>query len=73
MKTIIFTLSLTLLVGFLGLTSAKAQSPYASSSDFTKYAMKLRENALLTIEPQVFVPTTSRIRAPNSGLRSSAT
>ena len=60
MKTITFTLSLALFVGFLGFNGAKAQSPYASSSDFTKYAMKLRENALLTIEPQVFVPTTSR-------------
>jgi hypothetical protein len=37
-----------------------AQSPYESSEDFARYAMKLRENALLKIEPQVFVPTTSR-------------
>jgi hypothetical protein len=35
------------------------QSPYESSEDFARYAMKLRENALLKIEPQVFVPTTS--------------
>ena len=35
------------------------QSPYQSSEDFARYAMKLRESALLTIEPQVFVPTTS--------------
>src|SRR3982750_1313229 len=37
-----------------------AQSPYESSADFAKYAMKLRAQALLKVEPQVFVPTTSR-------------
>src|SRR5450432_2003319 len=40
--------------------TVRAQSPYQSSSDFAKYAMKLREDALLRIEPQVFVPTTGR-------------
>lgn len=40
--------------------SAGAQSPYSSGSDFAKYAMKLRESALLKIEPQVFIPTTGR-------------
>ncbi len=39
---------------------AHAQSPYRSSEDFAKYAMKLRENAILQIEPKVLVPTTSR-------------
>jgi hypothetical protein len=39
---------------------ARGQSPYESSADFAKYAMKLREQALLKVEPQVFVPTTSR-------------
>ncbi|MDQ3414936.1 MAG: hypothetical protein M3480_08235 [Verrucomicrobiota bacterium] len=39
---------------------AGAQSPYESSADFAKYAMKLRAQALLKVEPQVFVPTTSR-------------
>jgi hypothetical protein len=37
---------------------ALAQSPYDSSSDFARYAMRLRENALLRIEPQVVIPTT---------------
>lgn len=37
-----------------------AQSPYQSSADFARYAMKLRESALLRIEPQVIVPTTGR-------------
>jgi hypothetical protein len=54
----IFKAFLAILVGLTAILNA--QSPYASSADFTKYAMKLRENALLTIEPQVFVPTTSR-------------
>ena len=40
--------------------ACRAQSPYESSADFAKYAMKLREQALLKVEPQVFVPTTSR-------------
>jgi len=33
---------------------------YDSSADFTKYAMKLRESAILHMEPQVIIPTTSR-------------
>jgi len=40
--------------------SASAQSPYSSSADFAKYAMKLRESAILKMEPQVVIPTTSR-------------
>ena len=36
--------------------SGLAQSPYESSADFAKYAMKLRAQALLKVEPQVFVP-----------------
>ena len=39
---------------------AQSGSPYESSADFAKYAMKLREQALVKVEPQVFVPTTSR-------------
>ncbi len=39
---------------------ARAQSPYESSADFAKYAMKLREQAMMKVEPQVFVPTSSR-------------
>lgn len=55
----------TLLVFFVstvllatGLTG-HGQSPYQSSEDFARYAMKLRETALLNIEPQVSVPTTN--------------
>ncbi len=54
----IFALTLLALGG--ALVSVQAQSPYESSADFAKYAMKLREQALLKVEPQVFVPTTSR-------------
>jgi len=45
-----------------GATQADEQStsPYATSADFAKYAMRLREQALLKVEPQVFVPTSSR-------------
>ena len=53
----IFALFSLLVVSAAGL---RAQSPYESSADFAKYAMKLREQALLKVEPQVFVPTTSR-------------
>jgi len=46
--------------GLLVLASAAAaQSPYQSSVDFTRYAMKLREESILRLEPQVIVPTES--------------
>jgi len=45
---------------FLGLAGAAfAQSPYQSSVDFARYAMKLREDSILRLEPQVIVPTDS--------------
>jgi hypothetical protein len=51
-----------------GAAHALAQSsPYQSSTDFAKYAMKLRENALLRIEPQVIIPTTGGGGAAVSG------
>ncbi len=40
--------------------AASAQGPYHSSEDFARYAAKLRENALVQLEPKVVVPTTSR-------------
>ena len=55
------TFALVFLVSAL---SARAQSPYESSADFAKYAMKLREQALAKVEPQVFVPTTSQRGTP---------
>jgi hypothetical protein len=52
-------LSTALFAGILSLAAAQAQSPYQSSSDFAKYAMKLREESLLQLEPQVIIPTES--------------
>jgi hypothetical protein len=43
-----------------GALNAWGQSPYESAADFAKYAMHLRELALLKVEPMVQVPTTSR-------------
>ena len=54
-RSFAFTL---LLIG--SAVAGRAQSPYESSADFAKYAMKLREQAMLKVEPQVFVPTSSR-------------
>src|SRR5262245_6470486 len=38
----------------------QSTSPYATAADFAKYATKLREQTLLKVEPQVFIPTSSR-------------
>lgn len=56
------TLTLVLITAAFAATQAEEQSssPYATAADFAKYAMKLREQALLKVEPQVFVPTSSR-------------
>src|SRR5271165_762188 len=40
---------------------ASAQSQYESSTDFANYAMKLRENALLKIEPKVILSPTKTV------------
>jgi hypothetical protein len=42
----------------------QSTSPYGTAADFAKYAMRLREQALLKVEPQVFVPTSSRAATP---------
>jgi hypothetical protein len=56
----IFTL--LLLTSAISAVRAEEQSssPYATAADFAKYAMKLREQALLKVEPQVLIPTASR-------------
>jgi hypothetical protein len=41
--------------------TASAQSQYESSTDFANYAMKLRENALLKIEPKVILSPTKTV------------
>jgi hypothetical protein len=51
---------LTSLAASVAFADAQSDSPYASAADFAKFAMKLREQALLKVEPQVFIPTTSR-------------
>ncbi|HEX8373112.1 MAG TPA: hypothetical protein VF585_10050 [Chthoniobacterales bacterium] len=43
----------------LGLMLPAVADPYQSSSDFEKYAMKLRQDALSKIQPQVVLPSTS--------------
>ena len=40
---------------------AFGQTQYESSTDFAKYAMKLRENALLKIEPKVIMSPTKTV------------
>jgi hypothetical protein len=59
-------LAFCLTLGMAGAAKADEQStsPYATAADFAKYAMKLREQALLKVEPQVFVPTSSRPITP---------
>ena len=40
-------------------TAETPQPTYQSSTDFARYAMKLREESILRLEPQVIVPTDS--------------
>ncbi len=42
------------------LRASEAQSPISSSADFQKYAMRLREKALIKVEPEVVAPTATR-------------
>jgi hypothetical protein len=55
-KAIQFAMRLSLILSVCVFTiiggKTLAQSQYESSTDFAKYAMKLRENALLKIEPK---------------------
>src|SRR5437667_9582762 len=59
-------LAFCLTLGMVGAAKSDAHStsPYATAADFAKYAMKLREQALLKVEPQVFVPTSARPISP---------
>jgi hypothetical protein len=56
------TVALLILASAVSALRAEEQSssPYATAADFAKYAMRLRELALLKVEPQVFIPTTSK-------------
>lgn len=53
-------LFLFIVVLCLGDAVANAESQYQTSSDFAKYAMKLREDALTKMEPKVFMPTFNK-------------
>src|SRR5437773_11413339 len=59
-------LAFCLTLGMVGAAKADDQStsPYATAAAFAKYAMKLREQALLKVEAQVFVPTSARPISP---------
>ena len=61
-------LLLTLLVCVFAVFGGKAsaQSQYESSTDFAKYAMKLREDALLKIEPKMIMSPTKTVFAGDS-------
>ena len=60
MRRILALLVLATPVGTL-CAEEQSSSPYATAADFAKYAMKLREQALLKVEPQVVnIPTASR-------------
>src|SRR6184192_462159 len=56
----LLSVCLTLVIVGAAKGDEQSTSPYATAADFAKYAMKLREQALLKVEPQVFVPTSSR-------------
>jgi len=45
------------------LRDEQSTSPYATAADFAKYAMKLREQALLKVEPQVFIRPARVLRS----------
>ena len=47
-------------------TFARAESQTQSNAEFAKYAMKLRENALLKLEPQVVIPTSGNASSVSS-------
>ncbi len=53
----------SLIAGLVAMAvTVNAQTPqptYQSSTDFARYAMKLREESILRLEPQVIVPTES--------------
>src|SRR5262249_392326 len=58
-----FALAILLTSGSVVLADDQSTSPYATAADFAKYAMKLREQALLKVEPMVQIPTASRAQA----------
>lgn len=51
------------LAALLGATTVSAESDQAAKDAFHKYAMKLREAAISSLEPRVSTPTTARTSA----------
>jgi hypothetical protein len=47
---------------FDGAAQAELQSPFSEKAEFTRYAEKLRESVMLSLEPEVRVPTSSALR-----------
>jgi hypothetical protein len=58
MRRLILLSAVTVLCGVI---VSFGQTQYESSTDFAKYAMKLRENALLKIEPKVIMSPTKTV------------
>ena len=58
MRRLILLSAVTVLCGVV---VSFGQTQYESSTDFAKYAMKLRENALLKIEPKVIMSPTKTV------------
>ncbi len=54
-------LGITILSLIFTPTLLLAQSPSQSPAAFAKYAAKLRESAILKLEPQVLIPTNTRV------------
>ena len=52
----------------VGLQPLAAQSPYKSNEEFAKYAMKLREAAISSIEPRVVTPTQAPAYSWKTGI-----
>jgi hypothetical protein len=48
---------------FTGAVEGEVRSPFSEKAEFTRYAEKLRESVLLSLEPEVRVPTSSALRS----------
>lgn len=60
MKPAFLALTFGLATLAFSVTASRAESLYQSSADFAKYAMRLRDSALISVEPKVIVPTSNR-------------
>ncbi len=45
-------------LAFVSGARAESGNPYGNATDFSAHAMKLRENALMKVDPQVYVPSS---------------